>query len=416
MIISAGILVAVTLSVVTWSLAETRRRALHLAEQMTLDLRQRENEVRKLAMVAARTDHAVFICDENREIEWINEGFFRLTGMALEDVRGKRVSQAILDPQMDPALLESCRNRITSGKSVNLEVQVRTRDQGRVWVTFDSQGVFDEQGKLTHVIGMMRDVTERKTTEERLLHMSHHDALTGLPNRVMLQNRLQHALQRHQRLPEHRFALIFLDLDRFKLINDSMGHACGDELLKIMARRLTTVLRPTDTIARNNNPQRTVARLGGDEFVVLLEDINTTTDAIRVADRLQHELSSPIVLDGQEVVTTVSMGIALSDLGYSHPEEVLRDADNAMYRAKSQGKARYQVFDQQMHESIKARLALEMNCARASNAANSLWSINRSSIWNHAKPSVLKLWCAGVIRSGVSFHPANSSPSPRKPG
>lgn len=357
-IVAVGLLLAVTLAAVTWSLAETRRRALQMAERMTLDLRQREAEVRKLALVASRTDHAVFICDQERNIEWVNEGFTRLTQMTLDDVRGKRVSQAIIDPDIDPSLLEDSRERILSGRSVNIEIQIRTRDNGRVWATFDSQGVFDDHGKLTNVIGMMRDITERKTTEERLLHLSHHDALTGLPNRLMLMDRLQRCLARHQRHPQRRFALIFLDLDRFKLINDSLGHACGDELLKTMARRLTGSLRSTDTIARKTD-MNTVARLGGDEFVVLLEDISDTTDAIRVADRLQRELSAPVELEGQEVVTTVSMGIALSDLGYTHPQEVLRDADNAMYRAKSLGKARYQVFDQQMHEAIRARLALE---------------------------------------------------------
>ncbi len=357
-IVAVGLLLAVTLAAVTWSLTETRKRALHLAEQMTLDLRKREAEVRKLALVAARSDHAVFICDENHCIEWINDGFTHLTQMTIDDVRGKRVSQAIIDPDIDPALLEDSRERIVSGRSVNLELQIRTRDNNRVWATFDSQGVFDDHGKLTNVIGIMRDITERKTTEQRLVHLSHHDALTGLPNRLMLMDRLQRCLSRHQRHPQRRFALIFLDLDRFKLINDSLGHACGDELLKTMARRLTGTLRGTDTIARKTD-MNTVARLGGDEFVVLLEDISDTTDAIRVADRLQRELSAPVELEGQEVVTTVSMGIALSDLGYTHPEEVLRDADNAMYRAKGMGKARYQVFDQQMHEAIRARLALE---------------------------------------------------------
>ncbi|MEM5838716.1 GGDEF domain-containing protein, partial [Pediococcus acidilactici] len=152
-------------------------------------------------------------------------------------------------------------------------------------------------------------------------------------------NRLERALNQTKRQEDYRFAVLFMDLDRFKVINDSLGHTFGDQLLVDIARRLAICLRPTDT----------AARLGGDEFTILLEGIKDITDAIRVAERIQAELLLPFTLGEQEVFTTASIGIALSATGYQQPEDLLRDADIAMYRAKLLGKARYEIFNTDMH-------------------------------------------------------------------
>ncbi|HEX8558044.1 MAG TPA: EAL domain-containing protein [Pyrinomonadaceae bacterium] len=206
-----------------------------------------------------------------------------------------------------------------------------------------------------HVTELERANRALEESREHFRHAAYHDALTGLPNRLLLADHLRLAIERAKRRPGHSFALIFLDLDRFKYINDSLGHAAGDQLLVTIARRLEGHLRPTDT----------VARLGGDEFAILLDGLEDEGDAVRVAKRVQQELTSPFSLGGHEVFTTASIGIALSKTGYEHPEGVLRDADTAMYRAKENGKARYELFDAVMHARAVERLRLENDLRRA---------------------------------------------------
>jgi len=206
-----------------------------------------------------------------------------------------------------------------------------------------------------HVQELERANHALKESREHFRHAAYHDALTGLPNRMLLTDHLRLAIERAKRHPDHSYALIFLDLDRFKYINDSLGHAAGDQLLITIARRLEGHLRPTDT----------VARLGGDEFAVLLDGLEDEGDAIRIAERVQEELIAPFNLGGHEVFTTASIGIALNVPGYEHPESVLRDADTAMYRAKEKGKARYELFDADMHARAVERLRLENDLRRA---------------------------------------------------
>jgi diguanylate cyclase (GGDEF)-like protein/PAS domain S-box-containing protein len=201
-----------------------------------------------------------------------------------------------------------------------------------------------------------RDISKRKQMEERLLHDAFHDALTGLPNRALFMDHLRLAVERAKRpKKKYLFAVLFLDLDRFKIINDSLGHTVGDELLVATAARIQKCLRHLDT----------VARFGGDEFAVLLDGVEDVNDTIRVAQRLQREITTPINVGGHEVFTSVSIGIALSDTGYERPEEVLRDADTAMYRAKAAGKSRYEIFDTGMHSRAVALLRLETDLRRA---------------------------------------------------
>ena len=177
-------------------------------------------------------------------------------------------------------------------------------------------------------------------------------------------DRLERAVKNAQRAKDYLFAVFFLDLDRFKVINDSLGHVMGDQLLIATARRLESCLRSTDAVARLREGH-TVARLGGDEFTILLDHIKHIADATRVADRLQKELALPFNLNGQEVFTTASIGIAVSATGYVRPEELLRDADTAMYRAKALGKARYELFDPAMRDVAVASLRLETDLRKA---------------------------------------------------
>jgi diguanylate cyclase (GGDEF)-like protein len=197
--------------------------------------------------------------------------------------------------------------------------------------------------------GSQTDITARKTAEEQLLHDAFHDALTGLPNRALFLDRLQHVIESAERRRDLLYAVLFLDIDRFKVINDSLGHSVGDLLLIEVGRRLTTCLRPGDT----------VARLGGDEFAVLLENIADETDAADIAERVQKSLAPSFFIHGHEVFITQSIGLALKADRYTGSEQILRDADIAMYQAKAKGKARYEFFDTTMHASIVDRLQLE---------------------------------------------------------
>lgn len=235
------------------------------------------------------------------------------------------------------------------------EYRILHKDGTYYWMLCRGLAVRDTTARAYRIAGSQTDITKRKKVEERLLYDALHDALTGLSNRALFIDRLRHALEIAKRRDSYLFAVLFLDLDRFKIVNDSLGHTAGDQLLIAFVQRLEQHLRSCDTLAR----------LGGDEFVILLEDINAPDDAIQIAQRIQELLLMPFNLSGQEVYTTASVGIALSTINYEHPEEILRDADTAMYRAKATGKACYQVFSPSMHARALTLLHLENDLRRA---------------------------------------------------
>ncbi len=223
------------------------------------------------------------------------------------------------------------------------------------WMLCRGLAVVGADGRPTRMAGSLTDVTERKEVERQLLHDAFHDALTGLPNRALFLDRLELAFARTQRRRDTGFAVLFLDLDRFKLINDSLGHLAGDQLLIAVARRLEGCVRPGDT----------VARLGGDEFAILLDDLHDPAGVGSVVRRLQEGVALPLAVGGREVYTSVSIGVAVSSMGYERPEEILRDADVAMYRAKGAGGARHEMFNRAMHSGALDRLNLETDLRRA---------------------------------------------------
>ena len=257
----------------------------------------------------------------------------------------------------DVARLKAQIDAHVDGAAPQLEVEHRVlhKDGGYRWMLCRGVAVRDAAGKAYRMAGSLSDITERKVAEDQILHDAFHDSLTGLPNRALFRDLLGRSLGRAQRRIDYRFAVLFIDLDRFKVVNDSLGHSVGDELLRAITRRIERCVRPGDT----------VARLGGDEFTILVDDIGNASDATRVADRIQRELTQPFNLSGHEVFTSASIGIALSASGYDAADDLLRDADIAMYRAKALGKARYEVFDTAMHARAKALLELETDLRRA---------------------------------------------------
>jgi diguanylate cyclase (GGDEF)-like protein/PAS domain S-box-containing protein len=234
------------------------------------------------------------------------------------------------------------------------EHRVLHKDGTFRWMLCRGLAVHNGSGKTLRMAGWQTDITEGKVS----------DPLTGLPNRLLFTDRVGRLIKHSKRRKEYLFAVLFLDLDGFKMINDSLGHLVGDQLLVGVASRLEKCLRATDTVARLGEGF-IVARMGGDEFTVLLEDLKHPDDAKQAAERLMKAVTSPFMLGGREVFTSLSIGIALSSHGYEQAEDILRDADTAMYRAKSMGKARYEIFDADMRASVVARLQLEMDLRRA---------------------------------------------------
>src|SRR6202048_690440 len=234
------------------------------------------------------------------------------------------------------------------------EHRVLHKDGTFRWMLYRGLAVQKGSGKTLRMAGWQTDITEGKVS----------DPLTGLPNRLLFTDRVGRLIKHAKRRKDYWFAVLFLDLDGFKMINDSLGHLVGDQLLVGVASRLEKCLRATDTVARLGEGF-VVARMGGDEFTVLLEDLKDPGDAKLAAERLIKAVTSPFMLGGREVFTSLSIGIALSNPGYEQAEDILRDADTAMYRAKSRGKARYEIFDADMRASVVARLQLEMDLRRA---------------------------------------------------
>ncbi|MGQ9827192.1 MAG: two-component system response regulator [Roseiflexus sp.] len=235
------------------------------------------------------------------------------------------------------------------------EYRILHRDGAYRWMRCRGTAIWDAEGNARYMVGSQTDITDQKQAEQRLWYHAFYDSLTGLANRARFIDRLEHVIARTQRDSSSLYAVLLLDLDRFKLINDSLGHLVGDQLIIAIAHRLEQGLRPGDTLAR----------LGGDEFAVLLEDLSEPYAAVKVAERLLQLLEEPFHIHGYEIFSSASIGIALSDATrYHSPSDVLRDADTAMYHAKMEGRSRYAVFHPTMHDRARLRLQIETDLRR----------------------------------------------------
>ena len=278
-----------------------------------------------------------------------------------------------IHPEDRARVLEAAEKARNTGRGERLEYRIRHKDGSWRFIESTANAIRGPKGETEGLVIVNRDITERKRAEEKLDHLSFHDGLTNLPNRALFLDRLQRAITQSRRHTDFRFAVLFIDIDEFKVFNDSLGHVAGDALLIQIAQRLSVCLRGADTISRPRlggatGPfvgESTLARPGGDEFTVLLEELHDPSDTVRVAERIQQRLAVPFDLNGQEIVLTVSIGVAFSGNAGAEAQDVLGDAEIAMYRAKSAGKGRCEVFDHAMHAGAIKRLQLETDLRKA---------------------------------------------------
>ena len=270
-------------------------------------------------------------------------------------------------------VLQAAEKAYATGRGESLEYRIRHKDGSWRVLESTSNAIPGQNGETKGLVIVNRDITERKRAEALLEHRAFHDGLTNLPNRALFLDRLERAIAVSRRHNDFRFAVLFIDIDEFKVFNDSLGHSAGDDLLIQIARRLTACLRGADTVTRPRPGEQsqlsigenTLARPGGDEFVVLAEELRDPSDAIRMAKRIQERLAIPFGVSGHEIVITASIGIAFSGGTATNASDVLRDAEMAMYRAKDGGKARCEVFDSAMQDDAVKRLQLETDLRKA---------------------------------------------------
>lgn len=322
--------------------------------QMTRDLKSYQDQIRNLSHGVEQSPVSIVIVDLEGNVEYANPKSLEYTGISFAEVQGRSVE--LLDLESETDSLHSLIMRAVHSLSREKGVIQRKRSGGEFyWESVTVSPIRNSDNIITQFIAIMEDITLRKQAEDKLQHKAYHDSLTGLPNRLLFTKKLKRNAERRKRNSEYTFAVLFIDLDRFKIINDSFGHTVGDKLLIEVGRKMKLHVRANDV----------VARFGGDEFVLLLDDIKNADNARQKADKILQDISQTFKIEGHDVYTSASIGIAISSEEYSMADDVLRDADSAMYHAKALGKARYELFDNSMHTSIITSLDLENDLKQA---------------------------------------------------
>ncbi|MBN3939845.1 MAG: diguanylate cyclase [Nostoc sp.] len=315
---------------------------LHFMIEMTLYKHQSKKilyeEKQRLMAIINSMGCAVIVTYANGCIEMMNPIAELITGWKQSEAFGKDLIEVVnlVNKDVGEKIENLATYVIETGEVFNLpeNCTLITKDGKEIAIGDNVAPICDRDGNITGAVLVFQDITKRKQTEVQLIRNAFYDGLTELPNRILFLDRLRQTIERSKRRSDYYFAVLFLDLDGFKEINDRFGHGIGDDFLVAIARRLESCLRSGDT----------VARFGGDEFTVLLEDIKDITDATNVAKRIQDSLRLPVNLNGYQLSTTASIGITWNFSNYEEPASLLRDADIAMYRAKRQGKATYAIF------------------------------------------------------------------------
>ncbi len=366
--------------------AEQAREYAKAMKERTAALRDSEERFRRAF------DHApIGIAMVSPVGKWLktNRALSRILGYSPKEFKEMSFHSIIFEEDLGSTLVKL--NEVQAGRVDGCEMEQRYlhKDGSTVWASWSASiaGHADEAGN--NLIFQLQDITERKFVQEKLQHEASHDALTGLPNRAHFMKRLDLALRKVRDNPKYRVSVLFIDLDRFKYVNDSLGHFIGDELLCAIANRLNSSMRPPDM----------VARLGGDEFVVLVEGRYYSEKITRIAERIQKKISSPFKLQGHEVFTSASIGILNVSEQHLTSEDVIRDADTAMYQAKRSGKARHETFDDDMRAVVRQTLQLETDLRRAiqdgdltvhyqpifSLADETLYAVEALARWEHPR-------------------------------
>ncbi|UCF90031.1 MAG: GGDEF domain-containing protein [Desulfobacterales bacterium] len=328
----------------------------------------RESEI-KYRTIFENTGAATVIIEKGLTISLANSVFVKISGYKKEDLESAKSLLEFLDTKShrkikrEEDFSHQGQNHQVGAQNFECKFIDKYKQQRDILITLAPiPGSFKSVASLA-------DITELKKAERQIYHQAFHDTLTNLPNRALFMEHLNMAIKRARRRDDYRFAVLYLDIDRFKLVNDSLGHGVGDSLLIAFAHRILESLRDIDTLAR----------LGGDEFVILLEDIEDSDYASSVAERLQQELKKPFLLDGKEVFAPASFGLVINTSAYAQPEHIIRDADAAMYHAKERGKAQFKVFDKTLHEKALHLLQRETDLRKA---------IHTKEFENHYQPIV----------------------------
>lgn len=326
-----------------------QRLQQEITERQQMQVQLQKSEERLESILCSLEDVVWSVAPETQTLDYLNP--------AVEQVYGRAVEEFFQEPSLwldvvhpdDRLRVQHARQSLLRMGNLDQEYRIVWPNGEIHWLRDRGHVTRDDDGRPLRLDGIIYDITEQKLAQSQLLHDALHDGLTGLPNRTLLLDRIDQALKRHQRDLDYKFALLFIDLDRFKVVNDSLGHALGDQLLISISQLLLNCVRQADT----------VARLGGDEFTILLDGLQSETDATEAARRILKQLMSPIELEGHTIFTGASIGIVQQSSEYEDSAALLRDADIAMYRAKTLGKGRFIVFSAQMYDQTRKLQQLE---------------------------------------------------------